>query len=86
MRLTTTTTPTILVPVNGDAQVVQAALNQALPEANPAAFTVSDSGGTQGLWEAGDTLSLSLNGKPLVQSQAVVRALVRLAEEMNRET
>ena len=71
------TLETFIVPVNGDAGVVASALNQSLDGQSTAnKLTVSDNTGTAGLFEAGDTLSVNLQGSPTIGGRSPNRFII----------
>ncbi len=74
---TGTTASTVIVPINSDTRVLEAVLNRSL-DGNGTAnkFSVSESSGTAGLFEAGDNLSVAINGNPTVSGREITRFTV----------
>lgn len=68
------TAQTVIVPVNGDAGVVEAALNQSLDgQGTSQKFTLTENTATAGLFEAGDRLTLAIHGNPTLAGKSPKR-------------
>ena len=65
---------TQVVPVNGDPGVLEAALNQGLDgQGTSNKFTVNENSNTAGLFETGDTFTITVNGNPTVSGRSPSR-------------
>lgn len=68
---------TRIVPLNGDAGVVEAALNQGLDgQGTDQKLTITENTATAGLFEAGDALNITLNGSPTVGGKPFKRLTI----------